>query len=278
MPLHEIFALLYENIFSFESGFMTLVDSEKRGTPGSTRSRRSVRRMKHLQRRQQSITRARLRSTDEVIEEMSQPTPAPPSTGAKRDTLSFSSTSSSESPLRPSHLRLTEEKGRPKMISEESSSTTQESPTQVIPNQATKSSRVSTSSLEEKARKLRERESLLEDLLTRTQAELREFQERLEDVENGYMAVRRCPDPMPTRKRIEVPEIPPSPIPDSGRKLKGHNSSNDVEKSFDEVDAHFTNVLKSTPRPPLAPLTNRQSFSSPPLLAPRPPTVTTHNK
>lgn len=257
---------------------MTQVESVKKGTPGSTRSNRSARRVRHLQKRKQSINRARLRSTDEVIEEMSLPTPAPPSTGAKRDTLSFSSTSSSESPLRPAHLRLTEEKIRPKMSTEESSSTTQESPTQVLPNPVTKSSRVSTSSLEDKARKLRERESLLEHLLVRTQTELKEFQERLEDVENGYMAVRRCPDLNSTRKRIEVPDIPPSPIPDSGRKLKGHES-NDTEKSFDEVDAHFTNVLKSTPRPPLAPITNRQSFSSPPLplLAPRPPTVTTPN-
>ena len=257
---------------------MTQMEPTKKVTPNSGRSARSARRIRQLYRRMNSLTRARLRSTDDVIQEMSQPTPLPPSTGGKRDTLSFSSTSSSASPLRPAHLRLSTEKSRSVSKTEEVSSTTQESPTQIASNPVSKSARVSTSSLEDKARKLKERESMLEDLLARTQTELKEFKEHLENVENGYVAVRRCSDSVPARKRIEVPEMPPSPIPDSGRKLRGHES-NDAEKSFDEVDAHFTNVLKSTPpsapRPPLAPLTNRPSFPSPNLLllAPRPPTV-----
>jgi len=262
--------------------FMTQEEAVSKNTPGSARSGRSGRKIRQTFRRRNAGARMRLRSTDEVIEEMSRPTPVPPSTGGKRDTLSFSSTSSSSaSPLRPAHLVLTAKKPTATSHVEESSSTTQESPDQTIQNTVQKSARLSTSSLEDKARKLRERESLLEDLLSRTQTELKEFKERLEDVENGYIAVRRCSDTIPSRKRIEVPDIPPSPIPDSGRKLKGQDS-NETEKSFDEVDAHFTNVLKSTPpsstRPPLAPITNRQSFPNLPLLAPRPPTVTTQNK
>jgi hypothetical protein len=137
----------------------------------------------------------------------------------------------------------------------EEPSTTQESPPPPSKPE-TRTPRLSTSSLEEKARKLREQEAMLAFLVQQSQSNLREIQERVEETD-GYVAVRRTSNEnYPPRKRIDMPELPPSPIPDSARK----------DRSVDEIDEHFTQVLKSTPpssskllpRPPLAPF-NRHS-------------------
>ena len=125
-------------------------------------------------------------------------------------------------------------------------------------------------SLEAKALKILERELTLEKLLAHSKAQLEIFDQQMRDIGGRYVAVRRSTGSVPLRRRVEIPDLPPSPIPQDRYSVREQA----VNKSLDEIDADFTRVLKSSKnRPPLAPVpfashsgsasTNRLSLTKP---------------
>lgn len=127
-------------------------------------------------------------------------------------------------------------------------------------------------SLEAKAMSILERELLFEKLLAHSKAHLDLFEQQMSEFGSRYVAVRRSTGSLTSRKRVEIPELPPSPILGETNVLK----EKPTNISLDEIDEDFTRVLKSSPsknRPPLAPVpfgrhsvtgsTNRLSLSKP---------------
>lgn len=115
---------------------------------------------------------------------------------------------------------------------------------------------VVSSALEEKARKIMERELMFEKLIAHSKATLEDLEEQMNELGKGYVAIRRSTGSGPPRKKIEIPDLPPSPI----------DSVND-RSGNDEADENFSKVLKSTPtksgRPPLAPAPFRADTRKP---------------
>ena len=130
--------------------------------------------------------------------------------------------------------------------------------------------RSSCASLEHKARKILEREMMFEKLISVTRANLLDIEEQMNELGNRYMTVRRSTGSVPSRRRVEIPEMLPSPIREDFRGKEKEN-----EDSFDE---DFSRVLRSTPpletertpltKPPMAPRYSVQE--KPPLLSGRP--------
>ena len=127
-------------------------------------------------------------------------------------------------------------------------------------------------SLEAKAMSILERELLFEKLLAHSKAHLDLFEQQMSEFGSRYVAVRRSTGGVTSRKRVEIPELPPSPILGETNVLEEKSTN----KSLDEIDEDFTRVLRFSPpknRPPLAPVpfgrhsvtgsTNRLSLSKP---------------
>ena len=114
---------------------------------------------------------------------------------------------------------------------------------------------IPSSALAEKARKIMERELMLEKVLAQSKADLQAIEEQINDLGHGYVAVSRSISNRTARRRIEIPDLPPSPISDRcGERVRTDNPN---DRSLDEIDANFSKVLRSTPpsnRPPLAPV------------------------
>lgn len=112
---------------------------------------------------------------------------------------------------------------------------------------------VRSASLEAKAMKILERELLFEKLLAHSKSHLAMFEQQMNEFGSRYVAVRRSTGSVPTRKRVEIPDLPPSPILEETNVV----SKKSQNQSLDEIDEDFTRVLKSSPqsnRPPLAPV------------------------
>lgn len=114
---------------------------------------------------------------------------------------------------------------------------------------------IPSSALAEKARKIMERELMLEKVLAQSKADLQAIEEQINDLGHGYVAVSRSISNRTARRKIEIPDLPPSPISDRYDERTRPDNPND--RSLDEIEANFSKVLRSTPpssRPPLAPV------------------------
>ena len=227
------------------------------------------------------------RRAAEVAVECDDPFHSPEPHAAKRDKLSISSSSESSSsadspPTTPSRAKLVET-GEPEAQSESVGPT--ELPTEPDDIQLPPMRRSSLSALEDKARSIMERELMFEKLLSHSKSHLAEIEEQMSELGNRYMAVRRSTGTVaPSRRKVEMPDLPPSPILEN-RVVQVKENVN--ERSLDEIDENFKSVLKFTPpsasgkppRPPLAPVpfNNRRSAGVPSSLAASKPLLTSRS-